>query len=85
MSVDILMLYNQISELMLQEFLISWLKKRVRHLLAHTVISNAFEGVFSYLNSYPRVGDSHMKQTGMLVVSFRGVNFGFWSCLGCSR
>ena len=25
-----------------------------------------------------------MKQTGMLVVSLRGVNFGFWSCLGCS-
>ena len=29
-------------------------------------------------------GHSHMKQTGMLVVSLRGVNFGFWSCLGCS-
>ena len=29
-------------------------------------------------------GDSHMKQAGMLVVSLRGVNFGFWSCLGCS-
>ena len=29
-------------------------------------------------------GDSHMKWTGMLVVSLRGVNFGFWSCLGCS-
>ena len=25
-----------------------------------------------------------MKQTGMLIVSLRGVNFGFWSCLGCS-
>ena len=24
-----------------------------------------------------------MKQTGMLIVSLRGVNFGFWSCLGC--
>ena len=23
-------------------------------------------------------GDSHMKQTGVLVVSLRGVNFGFW-------
>ena len=32
----------------------------------------------------PREGDSHMKQTGMLVVSLRGVNFGFWSRLGCS-
>ena len=29
-------------------------------------------------------GDSHMKETGMLVVSLRGVNFGFWSRLGCS-
>ena len=25
-----------------------------------------------------------MKQTGMLVVSLRGVNFGFWYRLGCS-
>ena len=25
-----------------------------------------------------------MKQTGMLVFSLRGVNFGFWSRLGCS-
>ena len=30
-------------------------------------------------------GESHMKQTGMLVVSLRGVNFGFWSRIGCSR
>ena len=29
-------------------------------------------------------GDSHMKWRGMLVVSLRGVNFGFWSRLGCS-
>ena len=29
-------------------------------------------------------GYSHMKQTGMLVVSFRGVDFGFWSHFGCS-
>ena len=29
-------------------------------------------------------GNSHMKWMGMLVVSLRGVNFGFWSCLGCS-
>ena len=32
----------------------------------------------------PGGGDSYMKQTGMLVVSLRGVNFGFWSRLGCS-
>ena len=25
-----------------------------------------------------------MKQTGMLVVPLRGINFGFWSRLGCS-
>ena len=29
-------------------------------------------------------GDSRMKGTGILVVSLRGVNFGFWSRLGCS-
>ena len=29
-------------------------------------------------------GTPHMKGTGMLVVSLRGVNFGFWSHLGCS-
>ena len=26
-----------------------------------------------------------MKGVGMLLVSLRGVNFGFWSHLGCSR
>ena len=31
-----------------------------------------------------RRGDFHMEQTGMLVVLLRGVNFGFWSRLGCS-
>ena len=30
------------------------------------------------------VMDSHMKGTGVLVVSLRGVNFGFWSRLWCS-
>ena len=29
-------------------------------------------------------GTPHMKEVGMLVVSLRGVNFGFWSHLGCS-
>ena len=29
-------------------------------------------------------GDSDMKGVGKLVVSLRGVNFGFWSHLGCS-
>ena len=43
------------------------------------VVTLAVRGVYS-----PGGGDSHMKQTGMLVVSLRGVNFGFWSRLGCS-
>ena len=30
-----------------------------------------------------RGGDSHMKVTGMLVVSLRAVNCRFWSHLGC--
>ena len=29
-------------------------------------------------------GTPHMKVVGMLVFSLRGVNFGFWSQLGCS-
>ena len=29
-------------------------------------------------------GAPHIKGVGMLVVSIRGVNFGFWSQLGCS-
>ena len=29
-------------------------------------------------------GTPHIKVAGMLVVSLRGVNFGFWSHLGCS-
>ena len=33
---------------------------------------------------FPRGGTPHMKGVGMLVVSLRGVNFGFWSHLGCS-
>ena len=34
--------------------------------------------------SPPGGGGPHMKQTGMLVVPLRGINFGFWSRLGCS-
>ena len=29
-------------------------------------------------------GTPHMKGVGMLVVSLRGVNFGFWTHVGCS-
>ena len=31
-----------------------------------------------------RSQESHMKGAGMLFVSLRGVNLGFWSHLGCS-
>ena len=33
---------------------------------------------------WPLGGTPHMKGVGMLVASLRGVNFGFWSHLGCS-
>ena len=36
------------------------------------------------LTGIPRGGDSHIKGARMLVVSLRGVNFRFWSHLGCS-
>ena len=38
----------------------------------------------NFTEGNPPGGDSDMKWTGMLVVSLRGVNFGFWSRLGCS-
>ena len=34
--------------------------------------------------SHARGEDSHFHGTGMLVVSLRGVNFRFWSHLGCT-
>ena len=37
-----------------------------------------------YVQPRGRAWDSYKKQTGMLVVSLRCVNFGFWSRLGCS-
>ena len=33
----------------------------------------------------PGGGTPHIKGVGMLVVSLRVVNFGFWSHLGCSE
>ena len=35
-------------------------------------------------SSLPGGGEYHIKGAGMLVVSITGVNFGFWSHLGCS-
>ena len=46
--------------------------------VAITSIKVSVEGVM-------RVGGTpHMQGVGMLVFSLRGVNFGFWSHLGCS-
>ena len=40
---------------------------------------------FETLNyTSPGGGDSPYEKGGMLVVSLRGINFGFWSLLGCS-
>ena len=40
----------------------------------------------SYPGGWRGGGDTpHMKGVGILVVSLRGVNFGFWSHLRCSR
>ena len=33
---------------------------------------------------FPGGGDPVYERGGVLVVSLRDVNFGFWSCLGCS-
>ena len=37
-----------------------------------------------FWSSYRGEGTPHMKGVGMLVVSLRGINFGFLSHLGCS-
>ena len=56
-------------------------------------VSGRFEGfsgqnVTSFIVAHHQPGggggDSHLKGTGMLVVSLRGVNFRFWSRLGFS-
>ena len=60
--------------------------------LRYFVVSGFLEVVWSHFSELyvlavcfpPGGGDSHMKRTGMLVVSLRGVNFEFWSRLGCS-
>ena len=55
-----------------------YLAESMLHDLEHINVHGAF-----YLKTFNPGGrgggDSHMKQTGMLVVSLRGVNFGFWS------
>ena len=40
--------------------------------------------VFNVIDGRYAIKKMIMKGVGMLVVSLRGVNFGFWSRLGCS-
>ena len=50
-----------------------------------TVLRNIVLSSFSgHLPGGGGEGTPHMKGVGMLVVSLRGVNFRFWSHLGCS-
>ena len=42
---------------------------------AFTVVAEELK--YRYLPGFGWRGDSHMKRAGMLVVSLRGVNFGF--------
>ena len=53
-------------------------------LFYHFILSLMLTGWNGCIESPGKGGDSYMKQTGMLIVSLRGVNFGFWSRLGCS-
>ena len=49
------------------------------------VVSNALSGFWSPPKLLlPGGWTPHMKGVGMLVVSLRGVNIGFWSHIGCS-
>ena len=54
----------------------------VLHVNMTFVISFSFHEL--HVRSPGAEGTPHMKVVGMLVVSLRGVNFGFWSHLGCS-
>ena len=62
------------------------MKEKTPFFIIFKDLANKFRGRFVCLGLKSRGGggDSHMKHTGMLVVSLRGVNFGFWSRLGCS-
>ena len=55
---------------------LSW--GNLEHFIGHR------QGVIVRRLGYDPGGTPHMKGLGMLVVSLRGVNFGFWSRLGCS-
>ena len=49
-----------------------------------TLYRPSTRGDCSKVRLRPGGGTPHMKGLGMFVVSLRGVNFGFWSHLGCS-
>ena len=55
---------------------LSW--GNLEHFIGHR------QGVIVRRLGYDAGGTPHMKGLGMLVVSLRGVNFRFWSHLGCS-
>ena len=49
-----------------------------------SIFSYKQEHHFAVTTFNPGGWTPHMKGVGMLVVSLRGVNFGFWFHLGCS-
>ena len=55
----------------------------VRLLVAKGATSQDFESFNRDLETRGGGGDSNIKKVGVLVVSLRGVNFRFWSRLGC--
>ena len=51
---------------------------------SHIAIAIKFDNVSHAIMNDALGISPHMKGVGMLVVSLRGINFGFWSHLGCS-
>ena len=56
--------------------------RREPHIFSRLTCLNRDNGHFPVSRARGRT--PHMKGVGMLVVVLRGVNFGFWSHLGCS-
>ena len=65
---------------------IFWSKKKFSFVFIRYGHSLNIKCIMSFLYEFLFLGGwtPHMKGVGMLVVSLRGVNFGFWSHLGCS-
>ena len=51
---------------------------------SRTYDSGWTNNVTAAVTANPSGGTPHMKGVGMLIVSLRGINFAFWSHLGCS-